>query len=143
MFPLVFSGGGYSPWGQNTLVLSPHFALCNLDLAALSAPWDCGEVTLCSWKREVLWTARLAGRGHRGSGCCEIGNRLLEGERQSEDENTYAQPCLSQGFLLLSGRTRKRHKGVILIFTPALCRQEKKKKIEPTKYKSIHRRLCH
>lgn len=79
---------GCSPWGQNTVVLSPHFALCGLDLAALSAPWDWGEVALCSRKREVLWTAHLAGRGRRESGCHEIGNRLLEGKRQGEEENT-------------------------------------------------------
>ena len=46
----------------------------------MSAPWDWGEVALCSRKREVLWTAHLAGRGHRELGFREIGNRLLEGE---------------------------------------------------------------
>lgn len=59
LFSLV---GVRSPWGQNTVVLSPCFALCGLDMATLSALWGQDEGALCSRKREVLRAACLVGR---------------------------------------------------------------------------------
>lgn len=65
-----FFGGGESPWGQNTIVLSPGFAFCGLDMATLSRGtrmrWPCAQRRGKSFSCLPHWKGELWGHGGRG-----------------------------------------------------------------------------
>lgn len=103
LFSLVGVG---SPWGQNTVVLSPCLALCGLDLAILSAPWGQDEGP-CARGEGGPMSCLPGWEGLWGVGGATVRwESVTPREQYGKDENGHAQLFLSQESVLRTNAQR-------------------------------------
>ena len=103
LFSLV---GVSSPWGQNTVVLSPCLALCGLDLAILCTPWGQDERPCAGGRGRSYELPAWLGRAVGVGGATVRWESVTPREQYGKDENGHAQLFLSQESVLRTNAQR-------------------------------------